>query len=72
MVKDNARARRSPRPAPRPLDDGARYGPETWREIDGVAFCHWDRWLLRIALTEPGGLDGIARHFRAPPCRNGG
>jgi hypothetical protein len=47
-----------------PLDDGARYGPETWREIGGVVFSHWDRWLLKIALREAGGLEGIARHFR--------
>ncbi|WP_437909560.1 hypothetical protein WME95_17790 [Sorangium sp. So ce327] len=66
MVKrDDARARRLPQPAERPLDDGARYGPETWREIDGVAFSHWDRWLLRLALAEPHGLDAIAREFRA-------
>ncbi|WP_437931137.1 hypothetical protein WMF37_18550 [Sorangium sp. So ce291] len=42
-----------------------RYGPETWREIDGVVFCHWDWWLLRLALAEPRGLDAIAREFRA-------
>ncbi|AUX31970.1 uncharacterized protein SOCE836_041060 [Sorangium cellulosum] len=66
MVKrDEARARRLPRPAERPLDDGVRYGPEAWREIDGVAFCHWDRWLLRLALAEPSGLDAIARELRA-------
>lgn len=35
------------------LDDGPRLGTEPWREIDGVRFCHWDRWLLRLALTEP-------------------
>lgn len=66
MVKrDVGRARRLPHPAELPLDDGVRYGPETWREIDGVAFCHWDRWLLRLALAEPRGLDAIAREFRA-------
>jgi hypothetical protein len=46
-----------------PLDDGPRLGPEFWREIDGVWFCHWDRWLLRLALTEPLGLVSIAQEF---------
>ncbi|WP_437665351.1 hypothetical protein [Sorangium sp. So ce1182] len=71
LVKGDARARRLPRPAERPLDDGVRYGPETWREIDGVAFCHWDRWLLRLALEEPRGLDAIAREFRARAASRG-
>jgi hypothetical protein len=65
VVKDVARSRRPPRPTERPLDDGVRYGTETWREIDGVAFCHWDRWLLRLALAEPGGLAAIEREARA-------
>lgn len=52
-------------PVLRPLDDGARYGPEVWRVIDGIEFCHWDRWLLRLALKEVGGLDPIEREFRA-------
>jgi hypothetical protein len=30
-----------------PLDDGTRKGTEAWRDVDGVSFCHWDRWLLR-------------------------
>jgi hypothetical protein len=64
MVKGSTRSQRPLNPAERPLDDGMRYGPEMWREIDGVAFCHWDRWLLKLALTELDGLDGIARHFR--------
>ena len=29
-----------------------------------MRFCHWDRWLLRLALDEPGGLRSIAREFR--------
>ncbi|WP_437650294.1 hypothetical protein [Sorangium sp. So ce362] len=66
VKKDEGRARRPPpQPAERPLDDGVRYGPETWREIDGVAFCHWDRWLLRLALAEPRGLAAIQRELRA-------
>ncbi|XXY48761.1 hypothetical protein WME91_53030 [Sorangium sp. So ce269] len=65
VKKDEARARRLPQPAERRLDDGVRYGPETWREIDGVVFCHWDWWLLRLALAEPRGFDAIAREFRA-------
>lgn len=48
------------RPEERPLDDGVIDGPETWRTIDGVAFCHWDRWLLRLALAEKGGIDALA------------
>ncbi|WP_437320778.1 hypothetical protein [Sorangium sp. So ce385] len=64
MRKEEPQAGRLPRPTERPLDDGVRYGPETWREIDGVAFCHWDRWLLRLALAEPRGLDAIEREFR--------
>jgi len=47
-----------------PLDDGARRGTDPWREIGGVRFCHWDRWLLRLALDEPEGLRSIAREFR--------
>lgn len=65
MAKRSTRSQRTRNPAERPLDDGMRYGPETWREIDGIAFCHWDRWLLKLAITELDGLDGIARHFRA-------
>lgn len=59
--------RGEPRPksaADVPLDDGPRDGSEPWRAIDGVQFCHWDRWLLRLAATEPQGLDTIAREFR--------
>jgi hypothetical protein len=63
-TRNAARSRPPPCPTERPLDDGIRYGPETWRAIDGVAFSHWDRWLLRLALAEPGGLDAIAREFR--------
>src|SRR5690242_13035511 len=66
MVKtDDARARRMPRQAERPLDDGVRYGPETWREIDGVTLSHGDGWFGRLALAEPRGLDAIACEFRA-------
>jgi hypothetical protein len=38
------------RAANSPLDDGARNGTEHWRDFAGVSFCHWDRWLLRLAL----------------------
>jgi hypothetical protein len=58
---------REPRPKPAtelPLDDDSCNGTEQWREIDGIRFCHWDRWLLRLALTEPEGLRSIAREFR--------
>lgn len=47
-----------------PLDDGAREGTDPWREIEGVRFVHWDRWLLRLALDEPEGLRSIARGLR--------
>jgi hypothetical protein len=47
-----------------PLDDGARRGTDPWRQIEGVPFCHWDRWLLRLALDEPEGLRGIERSLR--------
>jgi hypothetical protein len=63
----NKRLKREPRPTPPtevPLDDGAREGTDAWREIGGVRFCHWDRWLLRLALDEPEGL-------RAPHASSG-
>jgi hypothetical protein len=41
------------------------FGPEAWREIAGVTFVYWDRWLLRLALDEPDGLDGLVRRFEA-------
>jgi hypothetical protein len=65
MVKDGVRSKPQLRPTECPLDDGVRYGPETWREIHSVAFCHWDRWLLRLALAERGGLDAIERELRS-------
>lgn len=58
------RRRREPRPklpTEVPLDDGAREGTDRWRELAGVQFCHWDRWLLRLAVDEPDGLRSIAR-----------
>ena len=51
---------RARKPEQRPLDDGVIDGPETWRTVAGVEFCHWDRWLLRLALTEKGGFAGLA------------
>ncbi len=59
--------RRAPRvklPSETPLDDGTRNGTESWRVVDGIEFCHWDRWLLRLSLEEPDGLATIAREFR--------
>lgn len=47
----------------RPLDDGARNGTERWRDVAGVSFCHWDRWLLRLALDEPNGLRSVVNTF---------
>lgn len=63
MVAVSQRAK-TPRPAERPLDDGVRSGTEVWREVDGVTFCHWDRWLLRLALDEKGGFEAIAWQWR--------
>lgn len=59
--------RRAPRPklpSETPLDERPRDGTEAWREVDGIAFCHWDRWLLRLSLEEPEGLSSIARELR--------
>lgn len=46
------------------LDKGTIHGPEVWRVVEGVEFAHWDRWLLRLALAEPHGLDSIEATFR--------
>jgi hypothetical protein len=54
-----------------PLDDGTRYGTEPWREIDGVSFYHYDRWLLRLSLDEPEGLNSIIAEFRRRTRRPG-
>ncbi|MEZ4364029.1 MAG: hypothetical protein R3B48_27900 [Kofleriaceae bacterium] len=54
------------------LDDGPRRGTEPWRELGGVRFCHWDRWLLRLSLDEPNGLDSIAETFRQRARAPGG
>ncbi len=59
--------RREPAPPPPtriPLDDGSREGTDAWRTINGVSFCHWDRWLARLALEEPKGLASIIEEFR--------
>lgn len=64
MTMKRPRAPRVRLPSEIPLEDGARNGTEAWREIDGIAFCHWDRWLLRLSLDEPDGLASIAREFR--------
>lgn len=48
----------------KPLDVGTVRGPEVWRVVDGVEFSHWDRWLLRLSITEPEGLDSIEATFR--------
>jgi len=39
------------------------FGPEPWKEIAGVVFVYWDRWLLRLALDEPDGIEGLVRRF---------
>ncbi|MCC7383909.1 MAG: hypothetical protein IT384_18850 [Deltaproteobacteria bacterium] len=61
---DGGSRARPTRPEEEPLDDGPRDGPEVWRTVQGVTFCHWDRWLLRIALAEKDGLAVLVRHFR--------
>ena len=48
-----------------PLDQGARDGTDEWKQVDGVLFCHWNRWLLRLALDEPEGLHSISSKFQA-------
>jgi hypothetical protein len=66
-VTTRSKRPRAPRvklPSEVPLDDGTRNGTESWRDVDGIAFCHWDRWLLRLSLEEPEGLASIAREFR--------
>jgi hypothetical protein len=63
-MAERPRLPRSKPPTELPLDDGAREGTDPWREIRGVAFCHWDRWLLRLSLDDAGGLPAIARMFR--------
>lgn len=66
-VTTRSKRSRTPRvklPSAIPLDDGTRNGTEPWRDVDGIAFCHWDRWLLRLSLEEPEGLSSIAREFR--------
>lgn len=47
-----------------PLANDASAGTERWREIQGIEFCHWDRWLLRLSLEEPEGLRSIRNEFR--------
>ena len=64
MRPSRPRAPRVRPPSETPLDDGTRNGTELWRDVDGIAFCHWDRWLLRLSLEEPEGLTSIAREFR--------
>ena len=36
------------------------FGPETWREVRGEPFTYWDRWLLRLAVDDAGGIAGVA------------
>ena len=72
MRSNRPRAPRAKLPSETPLDDGTRNGTETWREVDGIVFCHWDRWLLRLSLEEPDGLSTIAREFRRRARHHGG
>ena len=47
------------------LDVGTVWGPEIWRVVREVEFSHWDRWLLKLATTEPKGLESIEDTFRS-------
>ncbi|MFO0618504.1 MAG: hypothetical protein U0414_38280 [Polyangiaceae bacterium] len=64
MPSKRPRPPRPIKPEDIPLDDGPREGTNAWRDVDGVHFCHWDRWLLRLAIAEPAGLSAIATRFR--------
>lgn len=46
------------------------FGPEPWKEVQGVTFLYWDRWLLRLAVEEQDGLDGLVQRFEADRRRN--
>lgn len=70
-MKTEAHTARPKPPIEVPLDDGARDGTEEWRVVDGVSFCHWDRWLLRLTLEEPRGLRAIAEEFQCRARRPG-
>jgi hypothetical protein len=70
-IVKRAQPQRLREPTDVPLDDGPRDGTEHWREIEGIPFCHWDRWLLRLALTEADGLRGMARQFRKRGAKDG-
>jgi len=39
------------------------FGPETWREVRGVPFTYWDRWLLRLAADDPNGMAGVVQQL---------
>jgi len=52
-----------------PLDDGARNGTEHWRDVAGVSFCHWARWLLRLAVAPSSTRSSRARADRDEPTR---
>ena len=54
-----------------PLDDGSRNGTEHWVDVAGVSFCHWDRWLLRLALDEPNWLCSVVNTFQQRARRPG-
>jgi hypothetical protein len=50
--------------APRRLDRERPSGNEPWRIVAGIQFTLWDRWLLRLAVTEIEGLEDISRELR--------
>ena len=60
MVCDNLAMTPDPK---KPLDAGSINGPEIWRTVEGVAFCHWDRWLMRLVLDQPAGLERLERRL---------
>lgn len=48
------------------------FGPEPWKDVHGVTFLYWDRWLLRLAVEERDGLEGLVARFQADRKRNRG
>lgn len=65
MPPTRPRPPRPIKPEDIPLDDGPREGTDPWKDLNGVPFCHWDRWLLRLAIDEPDGLASIAAELRS-------
>ena len=40
------------------------FGPETWSEVGGRIWSHWDLWFSAVAVSDHGGsLDGLETHL---------